>query len=166
MLEHELLEDPRAHRPAGGDDAGLVGQAQGVEEGVDVLDHVAEATGRVDRERLGAAEAAQVGGDDPDVVGELTEGVRDIAPVAARERLPCTSRIGTPSSGPLDHTFVVRREVSTRLQVNDDAVMAGPFGVDGPLSSTAGVRRSVWSPHSFVEAPVNGAFPVSRVQAD
>jgi hypothetical protein len=61
-------------------DEGLPSEAERLEEDVHVVDRVAEPARRVDREGVGAAEAAQVGSDHAHVVWQLGG---DVAPEAA-----------------------------------------------------------------------------------
>ena len=78
MVDDVLLQHPAAHRPPGRDQVPPTGQTQRLQEAVDVVGHVAESPGGVDRLLLGSPERAHVGSDDPHIVGEQ---VSDVAPV-------------------------------------------------------------------------------------
>ena len=78
------------------DQVAPTGETQGLQEAVDVVDHVAESAGGVDRLLLGPPERAHVGSDDPHVVGEQ---VGDVAPVAPGGDVAVDEQDGAPVLG-------------------------------------------------------------------
>ena len=96
MVDDVLLQHPATHRPAGRDQVPPSGETQGLQEAVDVVDHVAESPGGVDRLLLGPPERAHVWSDDPHVVGEQ---VGDVAPVAPGGDVAVDEQDGAPVLG-------------------------------------------------------------------
>ena len=131
MVDDVLLQDPAAHRPAGGHHVAATGERQRLQETVNVVDHVAEATSGVDRLGLSASERAHVGSDDAYVLGEQ---VGDVAPVPAGGDVAVDEQDRASVLGPAGPD--VHRQ-PRRLDH-----LGGELGHQGAPSDYAGWRRS------------------------